>query len=54
VLFPDEGHGFARPVNMIKFNILTEEFLSRHIGGRTQAEVAHECDGNTAIIASLG
>lgn len=50
VLFPDEGHGFARPVNMIKFNIVTEEFLANHLGGRVQPEVAGECDGNTATI----
>ncbi len=33
-LFPDEGHGFARPVNRMAFNAVTEVFLSAHIGGR--------------------
>ncbi|GMU38302.1 MAG: S9 family peptidase [Phycisphaerae bacterium] len=33
-LFPDEGHGFARPVNRMAFNAVTEAFLSEHIGGR--------------------
>ena len=33
VLFPDEGHGFARPVNNIAFVAVTEAFLSAHLGG---------------------
>ena len=33
VLFPDEGHGFARPENAIACNALIEEFLARHLGG---------------------
>ncbi|QMW21511.1 S9 family peptidase [Sandaracinobacteroides saxicola] len=36
VLFPDEGHGFARPVNNIAFNAVTENFLARCLGGRAQ------------------
>lgn len=34
VLFPDEGHGFARPENNIAFNAVTEEFLAQTLGGR--------------------
>lgn len=34
VLFPDEGHGFARPENSLAFNAVVEAFLSRHLGGR--------------------
>jgi dipeptidyl aminopeptidase/acylaminoacyl peptidase len=34
VLFPDEGHGFARPENNIAFNAVTEEFLAQNLGGR--------------------
>jgi len=37
VLFPDEGHGFARPVNNIAFNAVTENFLSQCLGGRAEA-----------------
>jgi len=33
VLFPDEGHGFARPENNIAFWALTEDFLATHLGG---------------------
>jgi dipeptidyl aminopeptidase/acylaminoacyl peptidase len=35
-LFPDEGHGFARPENNIAFVALTEAFLARHLGGRAE------------------
>ena len=37
VLYPDEGHGFARPDNRIDFNGRTELFLERHPGGRSEA-----------------
>jgi len=33
VLFPDEGHGFARPENNIAFFGMAEAFLSAHLGG---------------------
>jgi len=36
ILFPDEGHGFARPENSIAFNAAAEHFLSVHLGGRTE------------------
>ncbi|MFW5683349.1 MAG: S9 family peptidase [Spirochaetota bacterium] len=36
VLYPDEGHGFARPENRLSFFAVTEAFLSRHLGGRTE------------------
>jgi dipeptidyl aminopeptidase/acylaminoacyl peptidase len=36
VLFPDEGHGFARPVNNIAFNAVTENFLGKCLGGRAE------------------
>lgn len=34
LLFEDEGHGFARPENRLKFYGHAERFLSRHLGGR--------------------
>jgi dipeptidyl aminopeptidase/acylaminoacyl peptidase len=34
VLYPDEGHGFARPENNMSFNAVTEAFLATHLGGR--------------------
>jgi dipeptidyl aminopeptidase/acylaminoacyl peptidase len=36
VLFPDEGHGFARPENNIAFMAITEAFLAKHVGGRAE------------------
>ncbi len=37
VLYPDEGHGFARPENRLSFNAVTEIFLAQHLGGRFEA-----------------
>jgi dipeptidyl aminopeptidase/acylaminoacyl peptidase len=34
VLYPDEGHGFARPENRLSFNAVSEAFLAEHLGGR--------------------
>lgn len=36
VVFPDEGHGFARPANNIAFNAITENFLAGCLGGRAE------------------
>ena len=34
MLFPDEGHGFAKPENRIKFYTAAERFLARYLAGR--------------------
>ncbi len=34
LLFEDEGHGFARPENRLKFYAAAEKFLADHLGGR--------------------
>ncbi len=34
VLYPDEGHGFARPENSTSFTAVAEAFLAEHLGGR--------------------
>jgi dipeptidyl aminopeptidase/acylaminoacyl peptidase len=36
VLYPDEGHGFARPQNRIAFYAVAEGFLSKCLGGRVE------------------
>jgi dipeptidyl aminopeptidase/acylaminoacyl peptidase len=36
MLFPDEGHGFAKPQNRIKFYDHAEKFLANHLGGRSE------------------
>merc|ERR1712087_237745 len=46
VLYPDEGHGFARPANRIDFNGRAEAFLAKHLGGR--AEPFDKPEGSTA------
>ena len=35
-LYPDEGHGFARPENRKSFNAITEAFLAEVLGGRVE------------------
>jgi acetyl esterase/lipase len=34
VLYPDEGHGFARPENWLSFNAIAEIFSAESLGGR--------------------
>jgi dipeptidyl aminopeptidase/acylaminoacyl peptidase len=34
MLFEDEGHGFAKPENRLRFYAAAERFLSEHLGGR--------------------
>jgi len=36
MLFPDEGHGFAKPENRMRFYAAAERFLARYLGGRSQ------------------
>jgi dipeptidyl aminopeptidase/acylaminoacyl peptidase len=38
MLFPDEGHGFAKPENRLKFYAAAEKFLAQHLGGRYEEE----------------
>jgi hypothetical protein len=36
ILAPDEGHGFARPINNLVLYTSAERFLAKHLGGRYQ------------------
>lgn len=36
LLFEDEGHGFVKPENRIKFYATAEKFLAKHLGGRAE------------------
>jgi dipeptidyl aminopeptidase/acylaminoacyl peptidase len=36
LLFKDEGHGFARPENRLKFYAAMEGFLAKYLGGRAE------------------
>ncbi len=44
---PDEGHGFARPVNSMAMFAAAESFLTKHLGGRFQE------GGTTEVVARL-
>jgi dipeptidyl aminopeptidase/acylaminoacyl peptidase len=48
VVYPDEGHGFARPENNLDFFGRVEEFLAKHLGGR--AEPWEKIPGSTAEV----
>jgi len=39
---PDEGHGFARPVNNMAMFATAEKFLGKHLGGRFQETATPE------------
>ena len=47
LLAPDEGHGFARPVNNMAMFMATEEFFAQYLGGRYQA------DGTPEVVERL-
>jgi dipeptidyl aminopeptidase/acylaminoacyl peptidase len=51
VLFPDEGHGFARPENSLAFHAVSEAFLARHLGGRYEA-ISKSFDGSTITVVT--
>ncbi len=53
VVFPDEGHGFSKPANNQAFNAVTETFLAKHLGGRSQP-IDEDVINSTAQIRSLG
>jgi len=49
VLYPDEGHGFARPENSTSFTAVAEAFLAEHLGGRYEP-VGDDFDGSSITI----
>ena len=48
IVYTDEGHGFARPVNRLDFYGRVDEFLGKQIGGRV--EPWHEYEGSSASV----
>jgi len=42
IVAPDEGHGFARPVNNLAAFAAAEKFLAKHLGGRNQEDMTPE------------
>jgi acylaminoacyl-peptidase len=53
VVYPDEGHGFARPENAIAFKAIEETFLARHLGGRAEP-VGEDFTGSSHEIRAGG
>lgn len=49
VLYPDEGHGFARPENRLSFYAVAEAFLAEHIGGRREP-IGDDLDSSSITI----
>ncbi|NBB26157.1 alpha/beta fold hydrolase [Porphyrobacter sp. SLTP] len=64
VLYPDEGHGFARPENNISFYAIAENFLAECMGGRAEplgdalapasAQIVEGADHVKGLKAALG
>jgi dipeptidyl aminopeptidase/acylaminoacyl peptidase len=42
IVFPDEGHGFARPENRLRFFAAAEAFLAKWLGGRAEPPTPEE------------
>ena len=42
IVAPDEGHGFARPVNNMALMAATEKFFAKYLGGRYQEDMTPE------------
>jgi dipeptidyl aminopeptidase/acylaminoacyl peptidase len=49
VLYPDEGHGFARPENSLSFNAIAEVFLATCLGGRFEP-IGGDLDGASLTV----
>lgn len=48
IVYPDEGHGFARPNNRLDFHGRADEFLAKILGGRS--EPWQKIEGATADV----
>ncbi len=49
VLYPDEGHGFAKPENHTSFNAVAEGFLGQCLGGRVQP-IGDDLEGSSITV----
>ena len=50
VLYPDEGHEFARAENRVDFYARTEAFLGKYLGGRVERLAGERYPGSSAIV----
>jgi acetyl esterase/lipase len=59
IVYPDEGHGFARPENDIAFKAMMETFLACHLGGRAEpvgndfAGSSHEIRAGSEVLQEI-
>ncbi len=49
VLYPDEGHGFARPENNLSFYAVAEAFLKECLGGRSEP-IGRDFEGSSLTV----
>ena len=49
VLYPDEGHGFARPENNLSFYAIAEAFLMECLGGRAEP-IGKDFEGSSLTV----
>ena len=47
---PDEGHGFARPINNLALVTAMETFFAKHLGGRYQTDVPPDIAAQLKIL----
>jgi dipeptidyl aminopeptidase/acylaminoacyl peptidase len=50
ILAPDEGHGFARPINNLVLFTTAEKFLANHLGGRYQQSMTPAITERMAVL----
>src|SRR5438876_3787788 len=50
ILAPDEGHGFARPINNLVLYTSAEKFLAKHLGGRYQESMTPAITERMAVL----
>lgn len=50
VLYPDEGHGFARPDNSLSFFAIAEVFLSQHLNNDRYQPLPDAFDGSSVAV----
>ncbi len=48
-VYPDEGHGFARPANRQSFYAVAEAFLAQHLGGRFEP-IGEDFRGSSIVV----
>jgi dipeptidyl aminopeptidase/acylaminoacyl peptidase len=51
LLYPDEGHGFARPENNLSFYAVVEAFLAQHLGGQCEPLGDDLVDASLQVLA---